>query len=107
MDFFYVLSGFLLSLPFLQPGGTTNLRNFYLKRIFRTFPVYYLNLIIIGTILITENRATLQQLLAGLVFAQSFSPTTFNSINGVNWTLVIEEIFYASLPVFSILFTGI
>ncbi|MFI5421407.1 MAG: acyltransferase family protein, partial [Nitrososphaerales archaeon] len=105
VDFFFVLSGFLLSIPFLQSGKNYSLKTYYLKRIFRILPVYYLNLVVVGTILVVSHYATLQELFAGLVFAQSFSQTTFNSINGVNWTLVIEEIFYVTLPLFSILFT--
>jgi len=105
VDFFFVLSGFLLSLPFMG-GAALSLKVYYVKRIFRILPVYYVSLAICGASLLLLNLATVQQLLTSLVFAQSLSPSTFNSINGVNWTLVIEEIFYASLPLFSKLFTG-
>lgn len=104
VDFFFVLSGFLLSLPFMG-SEKVSLRTFYTKRIFRILPVYYLSIGILGSALLLANRATIWQVLVSLVFGQSFSPATFNSINGVNWTLVIEEIFYATLPMFAILFT--
>jgi peptidoglycan/LPS O-acetylase OafA/YrhL len=105
VDFFFVLSGFLLSLPFLGEKHV-NLKTYYVKRVFRILPVYYLSIAICGTIMLFLNYGTVQQILASLVFAQSLSPSTFNSINGVNWTLVIEEIFYATLPAFSLLFRG-
>src|SRR5579862_798284 len=105
VDFFFVLSGFLLSIPFLQQGSKYSLKNYYVKRIFRILPVYYLNILLIGTILILTLHATLLQLVSSFFFAQSLSPATFNSINGVSWTLVIEEIFYVTLPLFSVLFT--
>jgi peptidoglycan/LPS O-acetylase OafA/YrhL len=104
VDFFFVFSGFLLSLPFMG-SEKVSLRAFYTKRIFRILPVYYLSIGVLGTALILANRATILQVLVSLVFGQSLSPSTFNSINGVNWTLVIEEIFYATLPLFAILFT--
>jgi peptidoglycan/LPS O-acetylase OafA/YrhL len=104
VDFFFVLSGFLLSIPFMS-GERLSLRAYYTKRIFRIFPVYYLSVIILGTTLFFYgHHDTLQQIGASLVFVQSFSPSTFNSINGVNWTLVIEEIFYVTLPMFSFFF---
>jgi peptidoglycan/LPS O-acetylase OafA/YrhL len=103
LDFFFVLSGFLLSAPFLGVEKVS-LKRYYIKRVFRILPVYYLCIGVLGVILLYFDRATLQQLVASLFFLQGFSPSTFNAINGVTWTLVIEEIFYATLPVFSIFF---
>ncbi|MGI0091962.1 MAG: acyltransferase family protein [Nitrososphaerales archaeon] len=107
VDFFFVLSGFLLTVPFIESSldpkrKKLSLREFYIKRAFRILPVYYLSLGI--AVLVFSRPATFQQLLASIFFLQSFSQSTFNSINGVSWTLVIEEIFYATLPVFSIFF---
>jgi peptidoglycan/LPS O-acetylase OafA/YrhL len=104
VDFFFVLSGFLLSIPFMT-GERLSLRAYYTKRIFRIFPVYYLSVIVLGaTLFFYGHHVTVLQIAASLVFLQSFSPSTFNSINGVNWTLVIEEVFYVTLPIFSIFF---
>jgi peptidoglycan/LPS O-acetylase OafA/YrhL len=104
VDFFFVLSGFLLSIPFVNSSSKVHLKSFYVKRAFRIFPVYYLSILVCGSVLLLSNHGTVQQLIASLFFAQSFSPATFNSINGVNWTLVIEEMFYATLPIFSFFF---
>ena len=44
MDLFFILSGFLIGsilLRSLETKGTQNLRRFYLRRISRTFPSYY------------------------------------------------------------------
>src|SRR4051812_48980269 len=49
MDLFFILSGFLIGsilLRSLQLNGTQNLRRFYLRRILRTFPSYYVILTI-------------------------------------------------------------
>jgi peptidoglycan/LPS O-acetylase OafA/YrhL len=105
VDFFFVLSGFLLSAPFMAPARVV-LKVYYTRRIFRIFPVYYLSIAICGSLLLLSNYATVQQVLASLFFVQSLSPSTFNSINGVNWTLVIEEIFYVTLPILAVLFKG-
>lgn len=54
--------------------------------------------------LLAYHSVTLQQIAANLLFVQNFFRSTFDSVNGVNWTLAIEEIFYATLPVFSLFF---
>jgi peptidoglycan/LPS O-acetylase OafA/YrhL len=105
VDFFFVLSGFLLSAPFIAQAGKQDLRDYYVKRIFRILPVYYLSVVVVGFgFLLVYHDVTLQQIAANLFFVQSFFRSTFDSVNGVNWTLVIEEVFYATLPIFSLFF---
>src|SRR4029079_8189511 len=44
MDLFFILSGFLIGsilIRSIETDGTQNLRRFYLRRISRTFPSYY------------------------------------------------------------------
>lgn len=79
VDFFFVLSGFLLSIPFME-SGKVNLRAYYIKRVFRILPVYYLSIGLCGSVLLFLNYATLQQILASIFFVQSFSASTFNTL---------------------------
>jgi len=72
VDFFFVLSGFLLSIPFME-SGKVNLRAYYIKRVFRILPVYYLSIGLCGSVLLFLNYATLQQILASIFFVQSCS----------------------------------
>jgi peptidoglycan/LPS O-acetylase OafA/YrhL len=102
VDFFFVLSGFLLSIPFMRMETKVSLRQYYLKRALRIFPAYYVSLLFIT--LFFSNHVTWQDILASALYSQNFFRSTFTSINGVYWTLTIEETFYATLPLFALLF---
>lgn len=101
VDFFFVLSGFLLAVPFMQMKKI-DLRAYYLKRCLRILPAYYVSMLFI--VLFLSRHVTSEDILATVFFGQNFFQSTFTSINGVYWTLAIEEIFYATLPLFAILF---
>jgi peptidoglycan/LPS O-acetylase OafA/YrhL len=103
VDFFFVLSGFLLSTPFFE-NKKTSLKSYYIRRAFRILPLYYLSLFV--TLVFFGQGVTNQDIYTSLFFLQSFNPYTFDQVNGVYWTLVIEEIFYATLPLFIIFFRG-
>ena len=100
VDFFFVLSGFLLSVPFMQLGKLS-LKQYYLKRALRIFPGNYTSFLFI--ILFLSHNTSLDTITSAL-FTQNFFHSAFTSINGVYWTLAIEEIFYAMLPLFALLF---
>ena len=51
MDLFFILSGFLIGsilLRSIDTQGTQHVRRFYLRRIFRTFPSYYVVLTVLA-----------------------------------------------------------
>jgi peptidoglycan/LPS O-acetylase OafA/YrhL len=101
VDFFFVLSGFLLSIPFMKMEKI-DLKQYYTKRALRIFPVYYASLLFV--VLFFSSHVTFQDILTSAFYAQNFFPSTFTSINGVYWTLTIEEIFYSTLPLFALAF---
>jgi peptidoglycan/LPS O-acetylase OafA/YrhL len=101
---FFVLSGFLLFMPFakalLFESNLPSTLSFYLRRIFRIMPGYYLSLFVL--ILLTApqylHRYSLHNLLLFLTFFMDSSPRTFRQLNGPYWTLGIEWWFYMLLP---------
>lgn len=113
---FFVLSGFLISTLLLQEKrryGAVNVRAFYLRRILRIWPVYYLALVLgFGILPHFNNQAgseSLNQALQGhgvialllyIAFAANVAFVIFPSVPflGVLWSIGTEEQFYLVWP---------
>lgn len=101
---FFVLSGFLLFLPYakslLFDSSWPSARSFYLRRAFRIIPAYYVSLFLIILLLQPQYLRWdhLQDLLLFLTFFMDSTKETFRVINGPYWTLAIEWQFYMLLP---------
>ncbi|HEY5592770.1 MAG TPA: acyltransferase [Paludibacter sp.] len=106
--FFFVLSGFLITYLLLKESnktGTVSIKHFYIKRMLRIWPLYFL-LVIIGTLLVPE--------VFGLIGVNYVMPYTFGQtwfyflffLPGLVtfffghhlleplWSIGIEEVFY-------------
>jgi peptidoglycan/LPS O-acetylase OafA/YrhL len=101
---FFVLSGFLLFLPYaktlLYDDEWPATRQFYLRRAIRIIPAYYISLFLL---ILLSHREYLQldhvkQLLLFLTFFMDSSQSTYQQINGPYWTLAVEWQFYLVLP---------
>jgi peptidoglycan/LPS O-acetylase OafA/YrhL len=105
VDLFFVLSGFLIGGILLDSKNSpTYYSTFYLRRIHRIFPLYYLlvSLQIVGSFLIPgsflfESRVPTWPF---LLFVQNFGfgITRAPLLLAVTWSLAIEEQFYLLLP---------
>ncbi len=109
VQFFFVLSGFLITFLLLQERkntGEVQLKNFYLRRVFRIFPLYYLlaiiGLYILPYIILPLFKAPFQadfNLLTGSLLYFLFLPNLANSLFTTNhlyplWSIGVEEQFY-------------
>ena len=110
VDIFFVLSGFLLALPFCRARlgllKRVSLKEFYRRRLLRVFPAYYAQiavLVLLAALGIAGTVPALGDLLSHLLMIHNFWGAYQHSINGVYWTLPIEFDFYLILPLMVLL----
>ena len=119
VDFFFVISGFVLFLPVvLRDGSFGDVRAYLVRRIARIVPAYYVSLFVQvftvrwltgfplpfttlgGWIVIVAHLLFLQhELPASLARAAGFWGNVMGfGVNGVVWSLSVEALFYVTLP---------
>ena len=116
VDLFFVLSGFLITNILINQRELndsfkyTKLRiisNFYLRRILRIFPIYYLFVIFVylfSSIVQANVHSALPYLLTYTVNIYFFKKQGFSGEISHLWTLAVEEQFYLIWP-WIVLFT--
>ena len=111
VDAFFVVSGFLITLSYERSRG---LWPFYVRRIFRLYPMYVCAVVIQTAIMLallpngplSELRSTVQYLIANLLLANFLQYDIGGVLSGVQvpginpslWTLKIEIGFYLIVP---------
>jgi peptidoglycan/LPS O-acetylase OafA/YrhL len=109
VDLFFCISGFLICTLLLRERaatGTVSLRNFYIRRSLRIFPLYFavLGVYIVGMALVDRGRWEDRQFWTDL---PHFLTYTYNWVDpffvrhgvfGLSWSLSTEEQFYLVWP---------
>jgi peptidoglycan/LPS O-acetylase OafA/YrhL len=113
VELFFVISGFVLALPFaahyLQAAPSVKLKHYYLRRLTRLEPPYVLWLLVCFCLFILINKssvgALLPHLATGLFYSHSLVYAKANILNLVTWSLEVEIQFYLLVPLLAKLFT--
>jgi len=106
VDLFFVLSGFLITNILLEKKGQKNyFRNFYMRRVLRIFPVYYLCLTILFIAGFYDSTATGESNSSIMLWFYSYMHNWLFALGsgqvlyfGHFWSLAIEEQFYLFWP---------
>ncbi len=112
---FFVISGFILALPFamkrLAGHNELRLKKYYVRRLTRLEPPYIIWMTILFFVfIIVRNesfREWLPHLLANFTYTHGAIYTGWSMINPPTWTLEVEVQFYILAPFLAWLFFGI
>lgn len=99
---FFVLSGFLITTLLMKEfiaNKKINFKIFFLKRILRIFPVFYLYLVVIAILNYSLNLGLISDHFLGpLLYVNNFSFFQRTWLTGHSWSLAVEEQFYIIWP---------
>ena len=114
---FFVLSGFLITYLLLEEERTTTtigIRNFYVRRILRIWPLYFL-IVILGLLILPnihlfdvpyyDKARVYENLFTKIIFYIFFLPNLVSPLLGIvpyaahTWSIGTEEQFYLTWPV--------
>lgn len=108
VDLFFVLSGFLITRILIYSRGRENwLQSFYMRRVLRIFPVYFLYLLLIFGMMrqIYPDKFVNTHALPYMVYLSNWQAGTgFADFRlGHIWSLAVEEQFYLVWPILVLL----
>jgi len=109
---FFVISGFILALPFaaqyLKDGREVKLSVYYWRRVTRLEPPYILWMTLFFFVFIVVNGANISEYflhyLAGITYTHSMIFGEWSPFNPPTWTLEIEVQFYILAPLLALIF---
>lgn len=103
VDIFFILSGFLITRNMIKDkkNGKFSFTNFYIKRAFRIFPIYYISILAVGIIISWDHLSYVALYLSNYYFSINTEPNAMRH----TWSLAVEEHFYMIWPAIVFLFS--
>jgi peptidoglycan/LPS O-acetylase OafA/YrhL len=108
VSFFYLLSGYVLSLVYLRDGQAITKRRFFTARFARLYPLYFVMLVVATPELLmwevqrhgmkTGMIKTVEIFAANVAMTQVWYPSRLLRINPPSWSLCGEIFFYLCFP---------
>lgn len=111
VQLFFVVSAYTLCFSFdRRKEEAHSVLNFYIRRFFRIFPMYYLGIgiyYILSSIFKITEAFTAKNVLANVFFVHGFVPSANNTIVPGGWSVGTEMLFYLIFPLLHwFLFSG-
>ncbi|WP_039912771.1 acyltransferase family protein [Cellvibrio mixtus] len=104
---FFLLSGYLITLGFIEKRHDATIfsgvKKYYISRIFRIVPLYYLSIIICCAIYWERVTASPNEVLLLLPFIANYKSENGIIFNHVYWTMPVEMLYFLFAPFIYIL----
>ncbi len=113
VSLFFIISGFILSLPFAEnklcKGQAVSLKKYLLRRLTRLEPTYIITLLLYFLLRVfvfhyESFGELLPHLGASILYLHNIIYNNHSTINGVAWSLEVEIQFYLLMPLLSYLY---
>ena len=112
VELFFVISGFILALPFaahhLSGAPAVSLRKYYLRRLTRLEPPYFVTIFLLLPLGLwihpAPASAIIPHLAASLAYLHNLIYGDQSTVLGVAWSLEIEVQFYLLVPLLTLVF---
>ncbi len=112
VELFFVISGFILALPFaahhLSGAPAVSLRKYYLRRLTRLEPPYFVTIFLLLALGVwihpVPASAIVPHLAASLMYLHNLIYGGQSTVLGVAWSLEIEVQFYLLVPLLTLVF---
>lgn len=104
VNYFFVLSGFVITLAYYRPEDRFDFRNYFMARFSRIYPVYILSFVLTCIYYLDlMSRIKAGKIWANIFLYQAWFPRYASSFNVVAWSLSVEVFFYLLFPLIVIL----
>lgn len=108
VSLFFIISGFVLALPFarhfFKASGPVSLHKYFMRRVTRLEPPYLLSVLLFLFLIAVYSRGIAPDMLRHAAFTAVYLHGlvygTMTPVNSVSWSLEVEIQFYVAAPLF-------
>lgn len=99
VNYFYVLSGFVMALAYYRPGQKFDWRSYWTARFSRIYPLYIFAFVVICLYYLPiMGKVDSGKVWANVLLYQAWIPRYALSFNFASWSLAVEAFFYLLFP---------